>query len=129
MQLFAFDNSYARLLAQLYTRQTATPVRAPQFFALNDALARDLGADPEALRANIDVFAGNAGPDGADPIAQAYGGHQFGQWNPGLGDGRALLLGEVICDKGRFDLQLKGSGRSPYSRAGDGRAGALRRAP
>ena len=123
MQLFAFDNSYARLPAQLYTRQTATPVRSPQFFALNDALARDLGADPDALRANVDIFAGNAVPAGADPIAQAYGGHQFGQWNPGLGDGRALLLGEVISDKGRFDLQLKGSGRSPYSRAGDGRAG------
>ena len=123
MQLFAFDNSYARLPAQLYTRQTATPVRAPQFFALNDALARDLGADPDALRGNVDVFAGNTVPAGAEPIAQAYGGHQFGQWNPGLGDGRALLLGEVISDKGRFDLQLKGSGRSPYSRAGDGRAG------
>src|SRR6056297_1759660 len=109
-----FDNSYARLPARFYHRQPAEPVRAPA-----------LGLDPEALRseAGVAVLAGNALPDGADPLAQAYAGHQFGGWNPQLGDGRALLIGEVVDRHGRRrDIQPKGSGRTPFSRMGDGRA-------
>lgn len=121
----AFDNSYARLPERLYVRQRATPVRAPQLIALNDALAERLGLDPTALRTpeGIAVLSGNAVPEGAEPLAQAYAGHQFGGWVPQLGDGRALLLGEVVAPDGaRFDLQLKGSGPTPFSRRGDGRA-------
>jgi uncharacterized protein YdiU (UPF0061 family) len=100
-------------------------VAAPKLIAVNDGLAVELGIDPDALRgaAGVAMLAGNAVPDGADPLAQVYAGHQFGGWNPQLGDGRALLLGEVIDAQGvRRDIQLKGSGRTPYSRAGDGRA-------
>lgn len=125
MTMFTFDNSYARLPAQMFTRQTAAKVPAPKLIALNDDLALRLGADPAALRsdAGVSALAGNTLFDGSEPIAQAYGGHQFGYWNPGLGDGRALLLGEVIGPDGaRFDVQLKGSGRTPYSRNGDGKA-------
>ncbi len=114
-----FDNSYAALPGAFYTRLDPTPVSAPQMLAWNDALAADLGiAGPDA-----GVFAGNAVPEGAAPLAQLYSGHQFGQYNPQLGDGRAILLGEVV-DKGgvRRDIQLKGSGPTPYSRMGDGRA-------
>ena len=123
--MIAFDNSYSLLPSQMFTRQTATPVSAPDVIATNPDLAKLLGIDanwiasPEATQ----VFAGNQTPQGADPIAAAYAGHQFGHWNPGLGDGRALLLGEVIGTDGiRRDIQLKGSGPTPYSRAGDGRA-------
>ncbi|MGR3396008.1 MULTISPECIES: protein adenylyltransferase SelO [Paracoccaceae] len=120
-----FDNSYARLPDRLFTRQAPVPVAAPGWIALNDSLARDLGLDPQALRSDegLRVFAGNAVPDGAAPLAQLYAGHQFGQWNPQLGDGRAILLGEVVGRDGlRRDIALKGSGRTPYSRMGDGRA-------
>ena len=120
-----FDNSYARLPARFYTRQAPTPVAQPALVAVNKALARDLGIDPKALtsRDGIDTLAGNAVPDGADPLAQVYAGHQFGGWSPQLGDGRAVLLGEVIDSNGiRRDIQLKGSGPTPYSRMGDGRA-------
>jgi uncharacterized protein YdiU (UPF0061 family) len=120
-----FDNTYARLPERFYHRQSAEPVRAPALIALNDALARELGLDPDALRRpeGVAVLAGNAVPEGADPLAQAYAGHQFGGWNPQLGDGRALLLGEVVDTDGqRRDIQLKGSGRTPWSRMGDGRA-------
>lgn len=121
--MFQFDNSYARLPAHFYTAMQATPVRAPGWIALNEGLARDLGGDPDALRAQLDAFAGNAVPQGASPLAQLYAGHQFGGWSPQLGDGRALLLGEIIAPDGtRHDLQLKGSGPTPYSRNGDGRA-------
>ena len=96
---------------------------APAWLALNVPLARTLGADPETLRAALDVFAGNAVPSGAEPLAQLYAGHQFGGWSPRLGDGRAVLLGEIVDPGGhRRDIQLKGSGPTPYSRAGDGRA-------
>jgi len=120
-----FDNSYATLPDRFYTRQAPTPVAKPGLIALNDALARDLGIDPDALRSpeGIAALAGNTVPDGADPLAQAYAGHQFGGWSPQLGDGRAVLLGEIRDSSDlRRDLQLKGAGRTPYSRGGDGRA-------
>ncbi|MDC0737319.1 YdiU family protein [Cognatishimia sp. SS12] len=118
-----FDNSYARLPASLFTPCQPTPVAAPELIAFNRPLADQLGltgADNDADLAQI--FAGNHMPQGAAPLAQLYAGHQFGQWNPQLGDGRAILLGEVETDQGRFDIQLKGSGPTPYSRNGDGRA-------
>jgi uncharacterized protein YdiU (UPF0061 family) len=120
-----FDNSYARLPARMFTVLDPTPVAAPALIAANDALARDLGIDAGWLRSGtaLQALAGNAVPDGAMPLAQAYAGHQFGHWNPQLGDGRAILLGEVVGTDGiRRDIQLKGSGRTPYSRSGDGRA-------
>ena len=114
-----FDNSYATLPDAFYTRLHPTPVRAADTLAWNDALAAELGIigqDPA-------VFAGNTVPEGAAPLAQLYSGHQFGSYNPQLGDGRAILLGEVIDQTGvRRDIQLKGSGPTPYSRMGDGRA-------
>jgi uncharacterized protein YdiU (UPF0061 family) len=116
-----FDNSYAKLPPQMFTPQLPTPVKAPALIAVNDALAADLGISLGADA--VQVFAGNHIPDGAAPLAQAYAGHQFGNWNPQLGDGRAVLLGEVIDTAGiRRDIQLKGAGRTPYSRSGDGRA-------
>lgn len=120
-----FDNSYARLPDRFYTRMAPTPVRAPGLIALNRPLAERLGLDPEALasEAGVAALAGNAVPGGAEPLAQVYAGHQFGGWSPQLGDGRAILLGEVVAPDGaRFDVQLKGSGPTPYSRMGDGRA-------
>lgn len=118
-----FDNSYARLPDGFFARQGPTPVKAPSTVAFNDDLAALLGitgADDPALAA---ILGGNAIPEGAEPLAQLYAGHQFGQFNPQLGDGRALLLGEVIGTDGlRRDIQLKGSGPTPFSRRGDGRA-------
>ncbi len=122
---FAFDNSYARLPERFYVRQAPVPVRAPQLLQLNEPLARALGLDPDALRTpeGVEILAGNKVPAGADPIAQAYAGHQFAHFVPQLGDGRAVLLGEIITPDGaRRDLQLKGAGRTPFSRGGDGRA-------
>ncbi|WP_102224468.1 protein adenylyltransferase SelO [Acidimangrovimonas sediminis] len=120
-----FDNSYARLPDRFYARQGPTPVATPGPIAVNAPLAAELGIDPQALTApeGLAVLAGNALPEGADPIAQAYAGHQFGGWSPQLGDGRAILLGEVVDREGRRrDIQLKGSGPTPFSRRGDGRA-------
>ncbi len=120
-----FDNSYGRLPARFYARLAPTPVADPSLIALNAPLARDLGLDPDALAApeGVAALAGNTVPDGADPLAQVYAGHQFGGFSPQLGDGRAILLGEVLDSNGlRRDLQLKGSGPTPYSRMGDGRA-------
>ncbi len=120
-----FDNSYARLPAQMFAAHAPTPVRAPALIAVNDPLATLLGIDPAALRSTegIAALAGNAPLPGSQPIATAYAGHQFGHWNPQLGDGRAILLGEVIGTDGiRRDIQLKGAGPTPYSRNGDGRA-------
>ena len=120
-----FDNTFARLPDEFFTVQPPSPVAAPKLIALNDALARELGIDPAQLRSpeGIDVLAGNHVPDGAEPLAQVYAGHQFAGWSPRLGDGRAVLLGEVVDRSGhRRDIQLKGSGRTPYSRGGDGRA-------
>jgi uncharacterized protein YdiU (UPF0061 family) len=122
---FAFDNSYARLPDRFFARQAPTPVKAPELVRLNDALARQLGLDPAALAGpdGAQMLAGNLIPDGSMPLAMAYGGHQFGSWAGQLGDGRAILLGEVLDRDGvRRDIQLKGAGRTPYSRGGDGRA-------
>ncbi|WP_054954652.1 protein adenylyltransferase SelO [Paenibacillus dakarensis] len=119
-----FDNSYAELPDLMYTRQEPVPVRSPRIIAFNRPLAESLGLNVEALQTDegAAVFAGNKIPPGADPLAQAYAGHQFGHFTM-LGDGRAVLLGEQITPKGkRMDVQLKGSGRTPYSRGGDGRA-------
>ena len=119
-----FDNSYARLPKTFYTRLEPTPVQAPKLVIKNDSLAEALGLNPLALdtKEGISVLSGNDVPEGATPIAQAYAGHQFGHFTM-LGDGRAILLGEQITPKGeRFDIQLKGSGITPYSRGGDGRA-------
>ena len=120
-----FDNSYVRLPGRLFTRLDPTPVRAPRLLVLNAGLAAELGLDADWLAApeGLAVLAGNVVPEGAAPLAQLYAGHQFGGWVPQLGDGRAILLGEVIDTKGRRrDIQLKGAGPTPYSRMGDGRA-------
>ncbi|MEM9854198.1 MAG: YdiU family protein [Pseudomonadota bacterium] len=120
--MIAFDNSYARLPAQFFSRLAPTPVRAPELRTWNDALAESLTLPSWSETERAAIFGGNALPDGAEPIAAVYAGHQFGNWNPRLGDGRAILLGEVIDGAGnRQDIQLKGSGPTPYSRSGDGR--------
>jgi uncharacterized protein YdiU (UPF0061 family) len=120
-----FDNSYARLPERFFSHQLPTPVAAPALIRVNKDLATQLGIDPAWLEsaAGLAMLAGNTMPDGATPIATVYAGHQFGNWNPQLGDGRAVLLGELLDSQGqRFDLQLKGSGPTVYSRGGDGRA-------
>ena len=120
-----FDNSYARLPDRFFARQPATPVSAPRLVRLNTELAGRLGLDIGWLSGpeGVETLAGNHVPEGADPLAMAYAGHQFGGWVPQLGDGRAILLGEVVAPDGaRFDIQLKGAGRTPFSRMGDGRA-------
>jgi serine/tyrosine/threonine adenylyltransferase len=122
---FAFDNSYALLPERFYARLDPTPVAAPRLVRLNVALADRLGLDPEALSSpdGVAVLSGNQPPEGSSPLAAAYAGHQFGHFVPQLGDGRAVLLGEIVAPDGaRFDIQLKGSGRTPFSRGGDGRA-------
>lgn len=123
---FPFDNTFAQLPERFYARLAPTPVSSPRLVRLNDALARQLSLDPAQLTcaSGIEVFAGNVVPEHADPLAMAYAGFQFGSWVPQLGDGRAILLGELIdCDGQRRDVQLKGAGRTPFSRMGDGRAG------
>ncbi|WP_020180178.1 protein adenylyltransferase SelO [Methylopila sp. M107] len=120
-----FDNSYARLPETFFRRTPPTPVGAPKLAALNRTLARELGLDPEALSGadGVNALAGNAVLPGSEPIATAYAGHQFGHFVPQLGDGRAILLGEVVDGAGlRRDIQLKGAGPTPFSRRGDGRA-------
>jgi len=122
---FAFDNTYARLPRELFARAEPTPVDAPQLIAFNSELAAVLGVDADDYDpADIaQLFAGNRLPRGAEPIAMAYSGHQFGGFSPVLGDGRAILLGEVVGHDGvRRDIQLKGSGPTPFSRRGDGRS-------
>jgi uncharacterized protein YdiU (UPF0061 family) len=123
--IFPFDNTYARLPGQFHAHVSATKVAAPRIAKLNRPLAELLGIDADALDspAGAQILAGNALPDGAEPIALAYAGHQFGTFVPQLGDGRAILLGEVVGKDGlRRDIQLKGAGRTPFSRGGDGRA-------
>lgn len=119
-----FENSYTRLPKTFYTSVSPDPVEFPKLAILNGPLAASLGLNAEALQTEegLSVFAGNTVPEGAAPLAQAYAGHQFGHFTM-LGDGRAILLGEQITPDGeRFDIQLKGPGRTPYSRSGDGRA-------
>ena len=123
--IFAFDNSYARMSARFSLPQFPTPVSAPRLIRLNVPLALALGLDPAALAApdSVGLLAGNRLPAGSAPIATAYAGHQFGGFSPQLGDGRAVLLGEIIAPSGaRYDIQLKGAGPTPFSRRGDGRA-------
>lgn len=118
-----FDNTYAALGPVFYSKQAPEPVSQPRMLAFNRDLAQVLGITPGELPEMAEVFGGNRVPEGADPLAQLYAGHQFGTFNPQLGDGRAVLLGEVVgADGVRRDIQLKGSGRTPYSRRGDGRA-------
>lgn len=123
--MFHFDNSYARLPERFYASVYPEPVEGPKLIRFNEALADELGieadaSDPDRLAA---MFAGNVVPQGAMPLAMAYAGHQFGNFVPQLGDGRAILLGEVVDQNGiRHDIQLKGSGPTPFSRRGDGRA-------
>ncbi len=123
--LFTFDNTYARELEGCFVPWTPATVPTPRLLYFNSALAVELGLDAAALHSDRGalVFSGNEVPGGATPIAQAYAGHQFGGFVPQLGDGRALLLGEVIDRHGqRRDIALKGSGRTPFSRGGDGKA-------
>ena len=122
---FALDNSYARDLDGFSVPWRPAAVPAPKSLFFNEPLADELGLDVAALtgEAGAALFAGNIVPEGAEPIAQAYAGHQFGGFSPQLGDGRAVLLGEVIDREGRRrDIALKGSGRTPFSRGGDGKA-------
>jgi len=123
--LFEFDDSYARELPSLSMPWRVTPVPAPSLLVLNGELAEELAVDADLLResAGVALLAGNAAPDGVSPVAQAYSGHQFGGYVPRLGDGRALLLGELVDRQGhRHDLHLKGSGATPFARGGDGKA-------
>ena len=122
---FPFQNTYAALPANFFARVAPTPVASPRLIKLNRPLAVHLGLDPDVLDSpeGAEILSGKTLPGGADPIAMAYAGHQFGQFVPQLGDGRAILLGEVIDRDGvRRDIQLKGSGPTPFSRRGDGRA-------
>jgi len=129
----AFDNSYGRLPEAFYTRLQPTPLPDPYLVAFNPAAAELIGLDPASANSRefVETFTGNRMPAGADPLAAIYAGHQFGTFVPQLGDGRAILLGETLGPTGlngganaanRWDLQLKGAGRTPYSRMGDGRA-------
>src|SRR6202453_4736377 len=122
---FGFENTYARLPEHFYARLDPTPVAAPRLVKLNVELALHLGLDPDVLGSTrgVEILAGNRVAEGAEPLALAYAGHQFGQFVPQLGDGRTNLLGEVVGRDGvRYDIQLKGSGPTPFSRGGDGRA-------
>ncbi|UQN08903.1 YdiU family protein [Deinococcus sp. QL22] len=123
--MFRFDNTYARELRGFYAPWQPASVPSPSLLFFNRELALELGLDPEVLDGSegAAIFAGNQVPEGAEPLAQAYAGHQFGAFSPQLGDGRAVLLGEVIDQLGRRrDIMLKGSGRTPFSRGGDGKA-------
>ncbi|MGM9929293.1 MAG: YdiU family protein [Bacillus sp. (in: firmicutes)] len=119
-----FDNSYTRLPNVFFDKTAPTTVQLPKLIVLNESLANSLGLNAELLRSEegVSILAGNAIPEGAEPLAQAYAGHQFGHFTM-LGDGRAVLLGEQLTPQGeRVDIQLKGAGRTRYSRGGDGRA-------
>ena len=119
--MIPFDNSYARDLAAFVLPVQAAVPPAPRLLKFNTGLAAELGLDVAVDAARL--FSGAVVPEGAMPVAQAYAGHQFGGYSPQLGDGRALLLGEVIDRNGqRRDIALKGSGRTPFSRGGDGKA-------
>jgi uncharacterized protein YdiU (UPF0061 family) len=120
-----FDNSYAQLPDRFYAAAPPAPAPEPSLVQVNRALGTQLGLDMAWLESDegVAMLSGAGVPEGAEPIAMAYAGHQFGGWVPQLGDGRATLLGEIIGDDGtRYDLQLKGSGRTRFSRGGDGKA-------
>ena len=120
-----FDNTYARLPERFFAQQLPAPVPDPKLIKVNTSLAKQLGIDPEWLASpeGVAMLSGNSLPAGAEPIAQAYAGHQFANFVPQLGDGRAILIGEVLDNDGvRRDIQLKGSGRTAFSRGGDGKA-------
>ena len=122
---FGYENTYARLPERFYARVDPTPVAAPRLIKINTQLAMKLGLNPDELASEqgVAILAGNRVADGSEPLAIAYAGHQFGHFVPQLGDGRANLLGEVVARDGvRYDIQLKGSGPTPFSRRGDGRA-------
>jgi serine/tyrosine/threonine adenylyltransferase len=122
---FNFENTYAQLPERFYCRLDPMPVAAPRLVKVNVDLAQALGLDPDALASEqgVEILSGNRIAEGSQPLAIAYAGHQFGHFVPQLGDGRANLLGEVIARDGvRYDIQLKGSGPTPFSRGGDGRA-------
>ena len=123
--LFKFDNTYTSLPKEFYRKVSPSKVPEPKLIKLNENLTEELGLDKKYLNSQngVDSLSGNLIPHGADPLAMAYAGHQFGTWVPELGDGRALLLGEIISPDGiRYDIQLKGSGPTPFSRSGDGKA-------
>ena len=125
LDLFRFDNTYARDLQGFYIPWTPTAVPAPRLLRINESLASELDVDAGALNSDYGarIFSGSEVPVGATPLAQAYAGHQFGGFSPQLGDGRAVLLGEVLDRRGqRRDIALKGSGRTAFSRGGDGKA-------
>lgn len=125
MKHIPFDNSYVQLGNDFYVRTIPSPVSTPELIVFNHALSEELGLCGKNLDSpdGAAIFAGNVTPEGAEPLAMAYSGHQFGHFNPQLGDGRALLLGEVINPDGvQFDLHLKGSGQTAFSRNGDGRS-------
>ena len=120
-----FHNTYVNLPPRFYSKSEPTPVREPQLITVNNQLAKEIGIDLDWLKSSngIDMLSGNALPQGCDSIAQVYAGHQFGGWAPRLGDGRAHLIGQIQSNKNKcWDIQLKGSGITPYSRMGDGRA-------
>ncbi|MEM1443673.1 MAG: YdiU family protein, partial [Verrucomicrobiota bacterium] len=120
-----FQNFYAELPDHFYEKVSPAEVPSPELIRVNKDLAEELGLDPEWLASEegLGMLSGNALPEGANPIAQAYAGHQFGGWSPQLGDGRAVLLGEVLHRDGQpRDIQLKGAGRTPFSRGGDGKS-------
>ncbi len=122
---FTFDNTFVRELDGLFVPWEAAHASAPELLALDAQLAAELGATADELRSpeGVAMLVGNTAPAGAEPVAMAYAGHQFGGYSPQLGDGRALLLGEIIDRSGRRrDIHLKGSGRTPFARGGDGRA-------
>src|ERR1700722_4394400 len=122
---FGFENTFSRLPERFYAQLNPTPVKTPRLVKLNVELARALGLDPDALSSpeGVEILAGNRVAEGSEPLAMAYAGDQFGDFVPQLGDGRANLIGEVTAPGGvRYDIQLKGSGPTPFSRGGDGRA-------
>ena len=131
-QFFRFDNTFVRDLVGMYEPWSAAVAPAPVLLALNEKLAHELGVNPHDLRtaSGVAMLVGNTPPFGSSPVAQAYAGHQFGNYSPRLGDGRALLLGEIVSEPtskdastgSRRDLHLKGSGRTPFARGGDGKA-------
>lgn len=125
MNTIPFENQFITLGDEFYTKTKPTPVADPTLIKFNQELAESLGLSANNFDPNkaVAIFSGNNIPTGAEPLAMVYAGHQFSQFNPQLGDGRAILLGEIVNPDGkRFDLQLKGSGRTAYSRGGDGRS-------